>query len=69
MTTPSIDSFLTNLPSSSESDFIQVDASEASVISSLENFNHTLAINQGVKVWSFSIRDGGSDTLDSVILS
>ncbi|MBP7477436.1 MAG: hypothetical protein KA797_02845 [Chitinophagales bacterium] len=65
LTTPSIDSFMTNLPSSSESDFIQVDASEASVISSLENSNTPLAMNQGVKVWSFSIRDGGSDTLDA----
>lgn len=59
------DSFTTNLSTSSESDVIAVVGSEAPVISSRINHMAPLTVSKGVQVWSLTIRDGGSDTLDT----
>jgi hypothetical protein len=59
-----LDSFTTNLSTSMESDVIVVPGSEASVISTRINHVAPLTVSKGIQAWSFTIRDGGSDTLD-----
>ena len=58
---PSTTSFTT---ASAESDVIAVAASESATISSTNNDNAPLTSGTGVQVWSFTIRDGGSDNTD-----
>lgn len=49
----------------SQTDVVAVSASEAATISSLINDNAPLTDSTGIKVWSFTIRDGGASASDS----
>lgn len=60
-----LDSFTTNLPTSSESDIIAVTGSEVAAISTRINHPAPLTLSKGAQVWSFTIRDGGADTADT----
>lgn len=61
---PYVINFSGNGIGSSASDIVAVASSEAATISSLENTAIISTISDGIQVWSFTIRDGGSGLND-----